>query len=207
VVGRLRFHGAQHSGGYCGELQEKGAVVMLSLARSKRKDLPYAIITIHESLLEDMINYFEKGKVTRAKIKGGRKALKQALKLARKKKINPGVKINQAREEWEELREELEYTRKALRATAEEMENAIGRIEEERIGEVLALMDGARERFRSKDIEGGIDLLKQSQGKMESKVLKKSRGMLLGGIHGKVKNLKVELEERRSKAKESKSRG
>jgi alanyl-tRNA synthetase len=179
---------------------------MLSLVRYKRKGLPNGIISIHEFLLEDMITYFEKGKVTRAKIKGARKALKQALKLARKKKINPGVKINQAREEWEELREEVEYTRKALRATAEEMENAIRRIEEERIGEVLALMDRARERFRSKDMEGGIDLLKQSQGKMESKVLEKSRGALLGGIHGKVKNLKVELEKRGSKARRSKSR-
>jgi chromosome segregation ATPase len=180
---------------------------MLSFIRYKKKGLPHVIISNHEFLLNDMITYFEKGKVTRAKIKGARKALKQAVKVARKKKINPGVKINQAREELEQLREEVDYIRKALSATAEEMENAIRRIEEERIGEVLVLMDDARERFRSKDMEGGIELLKQSQVKMESKVLKKSRGMLLGGIHGKVKNLKVELEERRSKAKESKSRG
>jgi hypothetical protein len=172
---------------------------MLSFIRYKKKDLPYVIISIHEFLLEHMITYFEKGKVTRAKIKGARKALKQAVKVARKKKINPGMKINQAREEWEELRKELEYTRKALRTTAEEMENAIRQIDEERIEEVLALMDGARECFRSKDIEGGINLLKESQGKVESKVLKKSRGALLGGIHGKVKNLKMELEERKSK--------
>ena len=74
-----------------------------------------------------------------------RKAVKQALKLAKKKKINPGVKINQARDVLEELREEVQYTRKVVRATAEEMEKAIRHIEEERIGEVLALIDRARE--------------------------------------------------------------
>ena len=177
----------------------KGVLRMLLLSRYKRKELPHRLIRIHESLVEDMIAYFEKGKITREKMKEARKAVKLALKLAKKKKINPGVKITQAREVLEELREEVQYTRKVVRATAEEMEKAIQHIEEERIGEVQALIDRARERFRNKEIEKGLDLLKEAQGKMTKKVLDKTRQAILAGIHGEVKNLKYELEERSRK--------
>jgi hypothetical protein len=177
----------------------KGISRMFFLSRSKRKELPHRLIRIHESLLEDMIAYFEKGKVSREKMKEVGKALKQALKLAKKKKINPGVKINQAREVLEGLREEVQYTRKVIRATAEEMEKALGHIEEERIGEVLALIDRARERFRDKQIVKGLDVLREAQGKMKKKILDKTRQAVLAGLRSEVKNLKYELEERRNK--------
>lgn len=172
---------------------------MLSFSRYKKKGFPHGLISLHESLVEDMIAYFEKGKLTRKKMKEARKALKEALKLAKKKKINPGVKINQAREVLEELREEVQSTRKVVRATAQEMENAIRHIEEERIGEVLTLIDRARERFREKEIEKGLDILRESQDKMAKKVLDKTRQSVLAGIHREVKNLKYELEERTRK--------
>lgn len=172
---------------------------MLSLSRYKRKDLPLKLIRIHESLVEEVIAYFEKGKITRERMKEARKAVKQAFKLAKKKKINPGVKINQAREVLEKLREEVQYTRKVARATAEEMEKAIRHIEEERIEEVLALVDRARERFRNKEIEKGLDVLKESQSIMAKKILDRTRQAVLAGIRSEVKNLKYELEERRSK--------
>jgi hypothetical protein len=73
----------------------KGVACMLLLSRYKRKELSHKLIRIHESLVEDMITYFEKGKLPREKMKEAGKALKQALKLAKKKKINPGVEINQ----------------------------------------------------------------------------------------------------------------
>jgi hypothetical protein len=177
----------------------KGDLRMLSLSRYKKKGLPEGLIRLHEFLVEDMIAYFEKGKLTRKKTKEARKAVKQALRLARKKKINPGVKINQAREFLEELREEVEYTRKVLLAMAEEMGNALRHIEEERIEEALALIDRARERFRGKEIEKGLQDLKESQGKLEKKILDKTRKAVLAGIHGRVKKLKYELEEKRSK--------
>jgi len=172
---------------------------MLSLSRYKRRGLPHKMISIHESLVEDMIAYFEKGKLTREKMKEARKALKQALKLAKKKKINPGVKINQAREILEELREEVQFALKVVQATAEEMENALRHIEEERIGEVLALIDRARERFRDKEIEKGLDVLRESQGQLTKKILDKTRKAVLAGLRSEVKNLKYEYEERRSK--------
>jgi hypothetical protein len=182
----------------------KGVLRMLSLSRYKKDGLPDGLIRLHEFLVEDMIVYFEKGKLTRKKMKEARKAVKQALKLAKKKKINPGVKINQAKEIIEELREEVEYTRKVLRATAEEMENALQQIEDERIEETLALIDLARERFRGKEIEKGLQVLKESQSKMEKKILDKTRKLVLAGIHSEVKNLKYELEERRRKKAPSK---
>jgi len=172
---------------------------MLSLSRYKKKGLPYGLIRLHEFLVEDMIVYFEKGKLARKKMKEARKAVKQALKLARKKKINPGVKINEAREILEVLREEVGYTRKVLRATAEEMDKAIRQIEEERIEAVLALIDRARERFRNKEIEKGLEALKESQGKMEKKILDRTRKVVLAGIDSDVKNLKYELEQGKSK--------
>ncbi|MBW2029705.1 MAG: hypothetical protein JRJ31_11595 [Deltaproteobacteria bacterium] len=171
---------------------------MFSLYGYRKKGLPYGLIKLHESLLEDTIAYFEKGKTARRKIKEARKAVKQALKLARKKKINPGIKIGRAREVLLELLEEVEYTRKVLRAAAEQMENAIDRIRDERVGEVLALIDDARECFREKEIGKGMDRLKETQERLKKKVLERSRTALLGGIDGEVKTLKYELEQRRS---------
>jgi len=46
-----------------------------------------------------------------------------------------------------------------------------GTLKKERIGEVLALIDRARERFRDKEIEKGLDVLRESQGKMTKKIL------------------------------------
>jgi hypothetical protein len=172
---------------------------MLRLGGYKRNGLPYGLIRLHEFLLRDMIAYFEKGKVARRKIKDARKAVKQALKMARKKRINPSLKINLARQALEELREETDYTRKVLRAAAEEMDNAIRIIEEERVGEAISLIDRAHEHFRNREIDKGMDLLRESQPKMEKKILEKARTAILGGIHGDVKKLKYELQERRKK--------
>jgi hypothetical protein len=172
---------------------------MLWLAGYKRDGLPYGLIKLHEFLLKDMIAYFEQGKLARKKIKDARKAVKQALKMAKKKKINPSLKINVARRVLEQLLGEIDCTRKVLRAAGEEMENAIRHIEEERVGEVLSLIDRAHEYFRNKEIEKGMDLLRDSQAKMGKKILEKTRTAVLGGIHGDVKNLKYELQEKRKK--------
>jgi hypothetical protein len=165
---------------------------------TKKNGLPFGLIQLHERVIQDMIAYFEKGKVVRQKTKEAQKAVKQALKVAKKKKINPGVKINLAHEALDALLEEVEYTRKVIRATADEMDEAIKRIEEERVREVMILIDRARDRFRDKDIEKAMDLLKESQVKMANKILERTRTAILGGIQSEVKNLKYELEERKN---------
>jgi hypothetical protein len=157
------------------------------------------LIRLHEFLLRDMIAYFEQGKVARRKIKDAQKAVKQALRMAKKKKINPSLKINLARQVLEELLKETEYTRKVIRATAEEMDKAIRCIEEERVGEILALVDRSHELFRNREMTKAIDLLRESQAKMKNKILEKTRTAILGGIHSDVKNLKYELQEKRKK--------
>jgi len=171
---------------------------MSAVAGMKKNGLPFGLIQLHERVMQDMIAYFEKGKVVRQKTKEAQKAVKQALKVAKKKKINPGVKINLANEALDALLEEVEYTRKVIRATADEMDEAIRRIEEERVREVMTLMDRARDRFRDKDIEKAMDLLKESQAKMAIKILERTRTAVLGGIDSEVKNLKYELEERKN---------
>ena len=60
----------------------------------------------------------------------------------------------------------------------------------------MTLIDRARDRFRNKDIEKAMDLLKESQAKMAIKTLERTRTALLGGIDSEVKNLKYELKER-----------
>ena len=171
---------------------------MSAVGGMKKNGLPFGLIQLHERVIQDMIAYFEKGKVVRKKTKEAQKAIKQALKVAKKKKINPGVKINLANEALDELLEEVEYTRKVIRATADEMDEAIRRIGEERVREVMTLIDRARNRFRNKDIEEAMELLKESQAKMASKILERTRTALLGGIQSEVKNLKYELEERKN---------
>jgi CRISPR/Cas system-associated exonuclease Cas4 (RecB family) len=173
-----------------------GESPMLWLAGYKRNGLPYGLIRLHEFVLRDMIAYFEEGKVARRKIKDARKAVQQALKMAKKKKINPSLKINLARQVLEELLKETDYTRKVIRATAEEMDDAIRCIEEEKVGEILSLVDRSHELFRNKEMEKAMDLLRESQAKMRNKILEKTRTTILGGIHSDVKNLKYELEEK-----------
>jgi hypothetical protein len=175
---------------------QKGDSPMLWFIGYKRKGLPNGLIRVHEFLLRDMIAYFEKGKVACKKTKDARKAVKQALKMAKKKKIKPGMKINLARQILAELLQETQYTREVLRASANEMDNAIRRIEEERIGEVLSLIDRANKHFGNKEIGKAMELLRESHAKMGNRILQKTRTALLGGIHSDVKDLKYELQEK-----------
>ena len=180
-------------------IPQTGDLPMLWLAGYKRNGLPDGLIKLHEFLLRDVITYFEKGKLTRGKLRVARKAVRQAFKMARKKKVKPSLKINLARQALRELFEETEYTREVVRATAAEMDSAIRRIEEERIWEVLSLIERASEHFGNKEIERGTDLLRDSRAKMKNRILEKTRTAVLGGIHSDVKNIKYQLLERSKK--------
>ena len=169
---------------------------MLWLAGYKRNGLPYGLMKLHELLVRDMIAYFEKGKVARKKIKRARKAVKSALKVAKKKKIKPGMTINLARQALGELCEEIEYTRKVISVATDEMNYAIRRIEEERVGEVLSLIEQAEKHFNSKEGEKAMALLKKSKDKMKNKILEKTRNAVFGHNFTDVKYLKAELQKR-----------
>ena len=111
-----------------------------------------------------------------------------------------------ALEEFEQIREELEYTRKSLITTYSRLSDALERIQQERIEEPLSSIQKARELFREKQIGRGIEKLKKSRGEMEKKVLLKTRAAIFGGTSNEVKDLKREIEQLRKRRRESKKK-
>lgn len=160
----------------------------------KKNGLPHTLIKTHDGLLKDFIKYYEKDKHIKNEVKKAHKAVKQALKIAKKKKINPGIKIGEARDALESLRREMEYTTEALTATTNNLQDALTKIQVERIEEPLAAINEARDFFRDKHIEKGIQVLKESEGEIKKKVLVKSRTALFGGTSNEVTALRDQIE-------------
>ena len=174
---------------------------MFSLYRYKKNGLPYGLIKLHEFLLEDIILYFEKGKFIRKRVKEVRKTIKQALRFAKKKKIYPSKKTDRALELMEELLEEVDYTHQVLKETAIEMESMITQIKEERIEKISSLINTVREHFREKELEKGMELLKEAQSELGKKFLLKTRKNFLTGIDSEIKKIKYEIEKKLKKLK------
>lgn len=166
----------------------------------KKYGLPYGLIKLHEFLLEDIIVCFEKGKFTRKRIKEARKAVRQALRFAKRKKIYPSVKTDRANELLKELLEEVEYTHQVLKETALEMESMITSIKEERVGNIPLLINTAREHFRNNELEKGIELLRKAQSKLGTKFLLKTREKVLAGIGSEIKKMKYEIQRKREQS-------
>ena len=169
---------------------------MFTLYRYKKNGLPYGLIKLHEFLLEDIILYFERGKFIRKRVKKARKTIKQALKFAKKKKIYPSKKTDLALELMEELREEVDYTHQVLKKAAIEMESMIIQIKEERVVNISSLIITAREHFREKELEKGMELLEEAQNELQKKPLLKTRKSVLAGIDSEIKKIKYEIEKK-----------
>lgn len=169
---------------------------MFSLFRYKKNGLPSGLIKLHEFLLEDIILYFEKGKFVRKRVREARKAIKQALRFAKKKKIYPSQKTTLAYTLMEELYEETDYTRQVLKEAAIEMEHLITQIEEERVLNTGTLIDNARQYFLEKEFEKGMTLLKQAQNQLEKKSLSKTRKTFLTNAKSEIKKIKHEIEKK-----------
>jgi hypothetical protein len=163
--------------------------------RYKRDGLPLSLIRIHDDILKSTVDYFEKAKEVRKGIKQARKAVKQALKFAKKKNTNPGIKIGMAREALEGIREELSYTRKSIAKTYSNLDEALDRIQNERLMQPLFLIDKAHELFREKQVEKGMETLKKSLEELDKKVLVKTRTALFAGTSNQVTALKHEIKE------------
>lgn len=168
---------------------------MPSTFHYKKNGLPHTLVKTHDNLIKEFIKHYEKDKQIRNGVKKAHKAVKQALKIAKKKKMNPGIKIGEARDILESLRQEMEYTNQALTATTNNLQDALDKIQVERIEEPLAAINEARDFFRDKQIEKGIEVLKESEGEIKKKVLKKSRSALLGINNNEVTQLKNQLED------------
>ncbi len=177
---------------------------MAKLTGYDKNGLPYGLLKVHDSVLEDTVEYFEKGKDFRKVAKDARKAIKKALKLTKKKDINMLEPIEEARALIMDFREEMGFMRKVIATTSLNMEDALKLIIEERIDEPLAMMDNARDLFRKKEYEKAREMLEKSQKEIEKKDFEKTRTALFGGLSTDIKELKMEIEERRKKpSKES----
>lgn len=174
------------------------------LFRYNKDRLALSLIRIHDVILKDMVKHFEKGKDIRIGFKKAHKAVKKALSVAKKKNISPGIGIGVAREELERINEELEYTRKSISITYSNLYDALERIQKERIENPLALINNAHEFLRNKEIEKGIETLRQSQDEMKKRVLIETRTALFGGTSNEVTNLKMEIMEMRKRRHQGK---
>jgi hypothetical protein len=177
---------------------------MSSTIPYKKNGLPQTLLKFHDTLLKDFIKHYEKDKHIRNEIKKAHKAVKQALKIAKKKKINPGIKIGEARDAFETLRQEMDFTTQALTVTTNNLQDALTKIQVERVEEPLAAINEARDLFREKQIEKGIEVLKESEGEIRKKVLVKSRSALLGGSSNEVTQLREQFEEYKNHKKNQK---
>lgn len=171
---------------------------MFFLFRYNKDGIPSGLIKFHDLLIKDTIKYFEKGKQVRKGIREALKAQNKALKIAKKKKRNPGVMIGTALSSLKGFSDEIEYIRRALKATYDNMEKALQQIEQERIQEPITLIENARELFMKNDFEKGTELLKESKEKVGTKELLKTRAALFRGISNEVKDLKREIEKLRN---------
>jgi hypothetical protein len=163
--------------------------------RYKKDGLPLSLIKVHDDILKATVDYFEKAREIRNGLKQARKAVKQALKFAKKKNINPGTKIGMARDALEGIREELKFTRKSIAKTYSNLDEALDRIQNERLMQPLFMIEKAHELFREKQIEKGMEMLRKSQEELDKKVLVNTRTALFAGTSNQVTELKDEIEE------------
>jgi hypothetical protein len=131
--------------------------------------------------------------MVRKKTKEARKAITKALKIAKKKRRNPGVMIGTAIKTIRGLNDDVEYTRKILQATFHSMEKALDQIQKERIEEPAELIENAQVFFEKKNFEKGLALLNEAKDKTNTKILMKARTGIFGGI-SEIKDLKQEIE-------------
>ena len=169
---------------------------MFSFLRSKKNGLPYDLIAAHELTAQNIFSYFEKDRLVKKNVRKARKALKSALRLARKKQQFPGTKTAEALNALAHIRDEIEYTQRALRTAYEEAQTIVTLIGQEKIGEIVPMMEEAEKQLTRHDLEGGMTLLREAHERLKNGYLPKSRKATLAGLESDVKKLKHELRER-----------
>lgn len=159
--------------------------------------IPPGLIKFHDGFIKEIVRCFEKGKTVRRHAKEAQRAVKKALKIARKQKRKPGAMINRAISSIRGVSDEIEYTRKVLRTTYKNMEDALSEIESERVHEIIHLYENARESFEKKDFEKGASQLRESIQTLKKRRLVKTRTALFCGVSSEVGDLKRELQKRK----------
>jgi ribosome maturation protein Sdo1 len=121
---------------------------MFFLFQYSKAGLPGGLINLHQSLLESITSYFEKGESVKTRVREIRKSLRDTITFAKKKRIYPSSKTNRAAELMEEMYEELELTHKILKRIANEMEKMINQIKEKRVIGVHSILPRRRNILR-----------------------------------------------------------
>ncbi|NLD39579.1 MAG: hypothetical protein GX654_22225 [Desulfatiglans sp.] len=178
---------------------------MFFLFQYSKAGLPGGLINLHQSLLESITSYFEKGESVKTRVREIRKSLRDAITFAKKKRIYPSSKTNRAAELMEEMYEELELTHKILKEAAIEMENMINKIKEERVINVHSIITEAQEYFKIKEVDAGIQLLEKAQKELKEKLLVKTRKKVFAGYNSELKKLKHEFAQREWTERKNKS--
>lgn len=160
---------------------------------------------MHQSLLESITSYFEKGESVKTRVREIRKSLRDAITFAKKKRIYPSSKTNRATELMEEMYEELELTHKILKESAIEMEKMINQIKEERVIGVHSIITEAQEYFKIKEIDAGVQLLEKAQKELKEKQLMKTRKKVFAGYNSELKKLKHEFAQRKWEERKERS--
>jgi hypothetical protein len=171
---------------------------MLTLFRYKRNGLPCGLISVHEFLVQDIFNYFEKGRFVRKRVRKAGKSIRSAMRFARKKKTFPSKKTAEVLNALEQIRDEIEYTHQAIRTAYEESEKIIKLIRQEKVDDIIPRIEDARERFKKHDIEGGMEILQDAQKRLKNDFLPKSRKAILAGLDSEIKTLKHEILNKRT---------
>ena len=173
---------------------------MLSFLRFKKNGLPYDLLAAHERATKDIFSYFEKGRRVRKRVRKARKAIKGALRFAKKKQAFPSKKTAEALDALEQIRDEIEYTQQALRTAYQEAQTIVELIGQEKVGELFPMVEKAKEQFNSRDLEGGMTVLREINVRLKNGYLPKSRKATLAGLDSDVKKLKSELMAHRNKS-------
>ncbi len=173
--------------------------MMLTLFRYKKNGLPCGLITVHEFLAQDIFNYFEKGRFVRSRMRKAGKSIRGALKFAKKKQTFPSKKTADALNALEQISDEIEYTLRAIETAFEESQKIVKLIRQEKVDDVIPRIEGARERFKKHDIEGGMALLQDAHKRVKNDFLPRSRRAALAGLDSEIKTLKHELLNNRAK--------
>lgn len=163
--------------------------------RYKKNGLPLGLLDLHAFLLEDIISYFENGKLVKKKTKETRKAIKKAIKFGKKKKALVSEKTDPIIENIEELFKEWETTLRVLKETSIEMESLMNQIKEERIMNISLLVDEASDSFKERKIDKGLELLTKATNELDKKLLMNTRKRILTGLESEVKKLRAEIVE------------
>ena len=172
---------------------------MFAFLRFKKIGLPYDLIAAHEHAAKDIFSYFEKSRFVRKNVRRARKSIKGALRFAKKKQTFPSKKTAEALDALEQIRDEIEYTQKALQTAYEEAQTIIQLIGQEKVGEAISMVAKAKDQFNSRNLEEGMTLLREVHVRLKNGYLPKSRKATLAGFDSDVKRLKQELLERRNK--------